>query len=59
MKRIGIYLLMGCCIILMIIKWILWIPYMLSVFPFSGKFMHEYELPMYPHYWYIDLQEKL
>jgi hypothetical protein len=51
-------ILMFRCYILIIIKWILWIPYLFLTFPFTEKFMHEYELPMYPHYWLETLKEK-
>ena len=59
MKTLGIYLLIIGCWILIIIKWCLWIPYMLFVFPFTELFMHAYELPMYPYYWIDALKEKL
>ena len=56
MKILNKILILGCYM-LIIIKWILWIPYLLLVFPFTGKFMHEYETPMYPSYWLITLKE--
>lgn len=46
------------CIILMIITWLLWLPYIIFVAPFTGKFLFEYELPMYPYYWIAKLTEK-
>jgi hypothetical protein len=58
-QMMGILTLIFFCYILIVIKWILWIPYMLLVFPFTGLFMHAYELPMYPHYWIETLKEKL
>jgi len=52
------YLLMLGCIILMIVTWLLWLPYIIFVAPFTGKFLFEYELPMYPYYWIAKLTEK-
>jgi hypothetical protein len=56
---IGICILIGLCGILEIIKWCLWIPYMLLIFPFTGRAMHEYDLPMYPIFWIMELNEML
>jgi hypothetical protein len=47
------------CIILIIIKWALVLPHSLFILPFTGKFMHEYDLPMYPDYWFDDLRESV
>jgi hypothetical protein len=58
-EMIGICFLIFCCYILIIIKWLLWIPYMFLIFPLTERFMHEYELPMYPTYWIDALKEKL
>jgi len=59
LKFLGIWILIFLCVIPIIITWCLWIPYMLTYFPFTGIFMHEHELPMYPYYWIMTLQEKL
>ena len=58
-RIIGISLLMFGCVILIIIKWLLWIPYMLFVFPFTERFMHEYDLVCYPSFWFEALKENL
>jgi hypothetical protein len=58
-KIIGIFLLMFGCAILITIKWLLWIPYMLLGFPFTERFMHEYDLVCYPSFWFEELKEKL
>ena len=46
------------CIILIVLIWCLWIPYMIFVFPFTGHFMHESEIVMQPYYWLAILNEK-
>jgi hypothetical protein len=56
---VGIYFVIFLCYVLIVIKWILWIPYMIFCFPFTEKYMHEYELAMYPTYWLDKLKEKL
>jgi hypothetical protein len=45
------------CIILIVLKWCLWIPYMIFVFPFTEHFMHEYDIVMLPSYWLDDLNK--
>ena len=51
-------ILMFGCYILIIIKWALWIPYFLLIFPLTERFMHEYDIFMYPTYWLDDLKTK-
>jgi hypothetical protein len=45
------------CVILIILIWCLWIPYMLLVFPFTERFMHEHNIVMQPYYWLDTLNE--
>jgi hypothetical protein len=45
------YFLQFICVLIIAIQWIFWIPYMLTVFPITGRFMHEWELFMYAYYW--------
>jgi hypothetical protein len=42
----------------MIITWALVLPHFIFIFPFTGKFMHEYDITMYPYYWFDKLREK-
>lgn len=58
-ESLGILTLIFLCCVLIVIKWLLWIPYMIFCFPFTERYMHEYELPMYPTYWIDKLREKL
>lgn len=50
MKMIN-YILQFFCVVLIIIEWILWIPYMIIIFPFTERFMCEWDVIMYPYYW--------
>jgi len=58
-KIIVICFLIFCCILLNLIKWILWLPYMITVFPITQKWMHEWEIFMYPYYWIDILKFKI